>query len=64
MKIKQAYTLTPKRTEYGKAIRKQYENHEIYEQRKNMTQLKPRLSGICGCTTCVEKDNYVLEIYD
>lgn len=29
---KKAYALTPKRTEYGKAIRKKYESHEIYEQ--------------------------------
>ena len=34
-----AYTLTPKRTEYGKIIRKQYESHRLYEHRNNMVQL-------------------------
>ena len=58
--IKEAYSLTPKRTAYGKAIRKKYENHQIYEQRKNMTSLQPRLSGICGTITSVQKDNYIL----
>ena len=32
--IVEAYSLTPKRTEYGKAVRKKYESHEIYERRK------------------------------
>ena len=58
--IKEAYALTPKRTEYGKAIRKQYESHEVYEQRKNMTVLEPRLNGICGTITTVLKDNYIV----
>lgn len=40
-----AYSLTPIRTEYGKKIRKQYESHEVYEQRKNMTEMGLRLSG-------------------
>ena len=61
--IKKAYALTPKRTEYGKAIRKKYEAHEIYEHRKNMVKLEPRLNGICGTITGVLKDNYLL-IYD
>ena len=61
--IREAYSLTPKRTEYGKRIRKQYENHEIYEYRKNMTQIEPRLSGICGTITSVLKDNHIL-IYE
>lgn len=58
--IQEAYALTPKRTEYGKAIRRLYESHTIYEHRKNMTQIEPRLSGICGTITTVLKDNYVL----
>ena len=57
--IKEAYALTPKRTEYGKTIRKKYEAHQIYEQRKNMTRLGPRISGICGTITSVLKDNYI-----
>lgn len=56
----EAYSLTPKRTEYGKQIRKKYESHELYEHRKNMTMLEPRLNGICGTITTVLKDNYIL----
>lgn len=61
--IEKAYALTPRRTEYGKGIRKQYESHEIYEYRRNMTQLEPRLNGICGSLTSVLKDNWIL-IYE
>ena len=57
-----AYTLTPKRTEYGKIIRKQYESHRLYEHRKNMVQLESRTNGICGTLTSVQKDNLVLGI--
>ena len=34
--------LSPKRTEYGKAIRKAYENGKIQESRHNMTEMVPR----------------------
>lgn len=51
--------LTPKRTEYGKAIRKAYEAGEIKESRHNMTELEPRTDGICNTLTTVLKDNYV-----
>ena len=61
--IKEAWALTPKRTEYGKAIRKKYEAHEIYEYRRNMTKLEPRLNGISGALTSVLKDNHIL-IYE
>lgn len=53
--------MTPKRTEYGKQIRKQYENHEIAEQRKNIQQLEPRTDGVSNTLTGVQKDNYVCE---
>lgn len=49
--------LTPKRTEYGKAIRKQYESGEILESRHNMTKLEPRSDGISNTITTVQKDN-------
>lgn len=52
--------LTPKRTEYGKKIRKAYENGEIEEQRKNIQQLEPRTDGKTNTLTSVQKDNYVL----
>ena len=55
--------LTPKRTDYGKAIRKDYESHMVYEKRKNMQQLEPRLDGITNTITTVLKDNLILEIW-
>ena len=53
--------LTPKRTEYGKAIRKQYESGEISESRHNMTELTPRDDGLCNTITTVQKDNLLME---
>jgi DNA-cytosine methyltransferase len=53
--------LTPKRTEYGKAIRKDYENGKIQESRHNMTELQPRNDGISNTLTTVQKDNLLLE---
>jgi DNA (cytosine-5)-methyltransferase 1 len=53
--------LTPKRTEYGKAIHKDYESGNIKESRHNMTQLEPREDGITNTLTTVLKDNLLLE---
>lgn len=53
--------LTPKRTEYGKAIHKAYEAGEVWESRHNMTTLEPRTDGISNTLTTVQKDNYVME---
>lgn len=53
--------LTPKRNEYGKAIRKDYENGKIQESRHNMTELQPREDGISNTLTTVQKDNLVIE---
>lgn len=53
--------LTPRRTEYGKQIRKQYEAGEIREQRKNIQQLEPREDGKTNCLTTVQKDNMIME---
>lgn len=55
--------LTPKRTEYGKSIRKQYEKGEIKESRHNMTELKPRTDGISNTITTVQKDNWLHDSY-
>lgn len=52
--------LTPKRTEYGKAIRKNYESGKIKESRHNMTELRPREDGISNTLTTVQKDNLLL----
>lgn len=53
--------LRPERTEYGKAIRKQYEAGEVEESRHNMTELRPREDGISNTLTTVQKDNLLLE---
>ena len=52
--------LTPKRTEYGKSIRRDYESGKIRESRQNMTELEPRTYGVSNTLTTVQKDNMVL----
>ena len=54
--------LTPKRTEYGKAIRKDYEAGKIKEQRKNIQRLEPRQDGKTNTLTSVQKDNLVVQL--
>jgi DNA (cytosine-5)-methyltransferase 1 len=53
--------LRAERTEYGKAIRKQYEAGEIDEKIGNMREMKPRTDGVANTITTVLKDNYVVE---
>lgn len=53
--------LTPKRTEYGKQIRKAYESGVIQESRHNMTELEPRRDNVSNTLTTVQKDNLLLE---
>ena len=57
----ESQVLTPKRTEYGKQIRKAYESGQIQESRHNMTELEPRKDGVSNTLTTVQKDNLVLE---
>lgn len=52
--------LTPKRTEYGKQIRKQYERGQVNESRHNMTKLEPRTDGMANTLTTVQKDNLLI----
>ena len=52
--------LTPKRTEYGKQIRKAYEGGYLKERRVNIQKLEPRSDGICNTLTTVQKDNLIL----
>lgn len=59
---KQYAALTPKRTEYGKQIRKQYEAHEISARRGLIQKLEPRFDGYCNTLTTVLKDNYILVV--
>lgn len=51
--------LTPKRTEFGKAVRKQYEAKELNMTRHEMTTMVPRTDGITNTLTSVQKDNYL-----
>ena len=53
--------LRAERTEYGKAIRKQYEAGEVNEKIGNMREMKPRADGVSNTITTVQKDNYVAE---
>lgn len=48
--------LQPKRTDYGKKIRKAYEAHEVSEKRANIQKLEPRKDGLCNCITTVQND--------
>lgn len=59
--VLESSVLTPKRTEYGKAIRKSYESGELQESRHNMTELEPRTDGVSNTLTTVQKDNLVME---
>ncbi len=59
--VMESQVLTPKRTEYGKQIRKAYESGQIQESRHNMTELEPRKDGVCNTLTTVQKDNLLLE---
>lgn len=58
---KEAQVLTPKRTEFGKAVRKAYEGGELDMSRHDMTELEPRGDGISNTLTSVQKDNIVME---
>lgn len=51
--------LTSKRTEFGKAIRKKYESHEIEMSRHDMTTMESRTDGVSNTLTSVQKDNYL-----
>lgn len=53
--------LTPKRNEYGKAVRKEYESGLFDESRHNMTDLAPREDGVSNTITSVQKDNLLCE---
>lgn len=53
--------LRAERTEYGKAIRKQYEAGEVDEKISNMREMKPRTDGVSNTITTLLKDNYVCE---
>lgn len=60
MRGREASCLTPKRTEYGKQIRKEYEAGLVKEHRKNIQQLEPRTDSKTNCLTTVQKDNLII----
>lgn len=53
--------LTPRRTEYGKKVRREYERGELREPRRNMQRFEPRTDGVSNTLTSVSKDNYLVE---
>lgn len=57
--VAEPQVLTPKRTEFGKAIRKQYEAHEVDMSRHDMTTMEPRTDGVSNTLTSAQKDNYL-----
>jgi DNA (cytosine-5)-methyltransferase 1 len=59
--VAEPQVLRAERTEYGKAIRKQYEAGEVYEKIGNMRELAPRTDGVSNTITTLLKDNYVYE---
>jgi DNA (cytosine-5)-methyltransferase 1 len=60
-KVIEPNVLTPKRTEFGKAIRKKYESHEIEMSRHDMTTMESRTDGVSNTLTSVQKDNLLAE---
>lgn len=52
--------LTKKRTEYGKAIRKEYESGKVKCPRGLIQKLEPRADGLTNTITTVQKDNYCI----
>lgn len=64
MRGREVQCLTPKRTEYGKKVRKEYESGELKESRHNMQRLDPRTDGVCNTITTVQKDNLIIEPFN
>lgn len=59
--VMESQVLTPKRTAYGKQIRKAYESGQIQKSRHNMTELEPRQDNISNTLTTVQKIIYYLK---
>ena len=53
-------TLASKRTEFGKAVRKDIEAGNMKIPRKFTQQLEPRTDGVTNTLTGVQKDNMIL----
>ena len=59
---KATYCLKFERSEYGKAVRKAYENGEVKIPRSHMRQVAIRKDGCSNTVTTVMKDNLILEV--
>lgn len=53
--------LAPKRNDYAKAIRKDYEAGKVKDKLSNLHQYEPREDGVSNTITSFLKDNYVAE---
>lgn len=53
--------LTAHRTEFGKAIRKKYDSHQIHFKRQDMREWIPKGDGTSNTITSVTKDNVLME---
>lgn len=60
--MKKQIILRHVRSEYGKAIRKDYEAHKAQAGWGEIRTLEPRLDGLSNTLTTVLKDNLVLEV--
>lgn len=60
-KILEANSIRMVRTEEGKALRKQYENHEIHHGFNEHREPELRKDGVTNTLSTVQKDNLVLE---
>lgn len=58
-KIIQANSIRMVRTEQGKALRKQYENHEIHHGFNEHREPELRQDGVTNTLSTVQKDNYI-----
>ena len=59
--IVEANSIRMVRTEEGKALRKQYENHEIKHGFNEHRTIEPRQDGVSNTLSTVQKDNMLLE---
>lgn len=53
--------LTPVRTEFGKAVRKEYDSHKVKFKRQEMREWVPRKDGVSNTMSTVTKDNTLME---
>ena len=57
----EAISIRMVRTEDGKALRKQYENHEIHDGFNEHREMELRKDGVSNTLSTVQKDNYICE---